>query len=122
MTQPISIPHLLSLSSSSHFVPATWGFLFFLKHTRHFCLRAFALAISLFFILFSPESHMVGSSPSGLYSNVTFSVIPLPCLPQKKQHLLSFHIPVTVLYLSHGTLSSPVIVNIYLLAVSPSPN
>ena len=74
MTQPISIPYLLP-HSLPHSVPATAGSLFFLKHTRHFCLRTFALGIYSVLLLFSLECLIGHSLPLNFYSNVTFSVI-----------------------------------------------
>lgn len=73
MIQPISIPHLLP-HSLPHSVPATAGSLFFLKHTRLFCLRTFALGIYSVLLLFSLECLIGHSFPSSFYSNVTFSV------------------------------------------------
>ena len=73
MTQPISIPHLLP-HSLPHSAPATAGSLFFLKHTRHFCLRTFAFGIYSVLLLFSLECLTGHSFPSSFYWNVTFSV------------------------------------------------
>ena len=55
--QPISASHLLPLHGS-HSALATPDSLVFLKHTRHFCLRAFVLAIcSVLYTLLSKKPH-----------------------------------------------------------------
>lgn len=55
---------------------------------------------------------LILSSPSGIYTNVTFSDMSSLTVTEK-QHLLSFHIPLTLLYFSRCILLPPVIVYIY---------